>query len=64
MLDRTVERFDVQPSRLVADAGYGLVEIQCALLNARRHAIGLTVITWLCKTERRFCTFLNEPGRA
>jgi hypothetical protein len=27
MLDRTVEQFDVQPSRLVADAGYGSAEM-------------------------------------
>jgi hypothetical protein len=27
MLDRTAERFDVQPSRLVADAGYGSPEM-------------------------------------
>ena len=34
MLDRTVERFDARPSRLVADAGYGSAEMQGALLNA------------------------------
>jgi hypothetical protein len=35
MLDRTVEQFDVQPSRLVADAGYGSAEMLGWLVDER-----------------------------
>jgi Transposase DDE domain len=35
MLDRTAERFDVQPSRLVADAGYGSAEMLGWLVDER-----------------------------
>jgi IS5 family transposase len=35
MLDRTAEQFDVQPSRLVADAGYGSAEMLGWLVNER-----------------------------
>jgi transposase len=35
MLDRTAEQFDVQPSRLVADAGYGSAEMLGWLVDER-----------------------------
>ena len=35
MLDRTAEEFDVQPSRLVADAGYGSAEMLGWLVDER-----------------------------
>jgi hypothetical protein len=35
MLDRTAEQFDVAPSRLVADAGYGLAEMIGWLVDER-----------------------------
>ena len=35
MLDRTAERFDVTPSRLVADAGYGSAEMVGWLVDQR-----------------------------
>ena len=35
MLDRTAEQFDVQPSRLVADAGYGSAEMLGWLVEER-----------------------------
>ena len=36
MLDRTAEQFDVTPSRLVADAGYGSAEMVGWLVDERR----------------------------
>jgi hypothetical protein len=35
MLDRTAEQFDVHPSRLVADAGYGSAEMPGGLVEER-----------------------------
>jgi hypothetical protein len=35
MLDRTAEQFDVAPSRLVADAGYGSAEMIGWLVDER-----------------------------
>ena len=35
MLDRTAEQFDIHPSRLVADAGYGSDEMLGWLLDER-----------------------------
>ena len=35
MLDRTAEQFDVTPSRLVADAGYGSAEMVGWLVDKR-----------------------------
>jgi hypothetical protein len=36
MLDCTVEQFDVDPSRLVADAGYGSAEMLGWLVDGSR----------------------------
>jgi hypothetical protein len=35
MIDRTAEQFDVTPSRLVADAGYGSAEMVAWLVGER-----------------------------
>ena len=54
MLDRTVEQFDVTPSRLVADGGYGSAEMVGWLVDERGIEPHVKLID---KTERTDGTF-------
>ena len=58
MLDRTAEQFDLAPSRLVADAGYGSAEMIEWLVDER----GIEPhVKLMDKSERKDGTFSREP---
>ena len=58
MLDRTAERLDVTPSRLLADAGYGSAEMVGWLVDER----GIEPqVKLMDKSERMDGTFSREP---
>ena len=58
MLDRTAEQFEVAPSRLVADAGYGSAEMIGWLVDER----GIEPhVKLMDKSERTDGTFSREP---
>ena len=58
MLDRTAEQFDLAPSRLVADAGYGSAEMIGWLVDER----GIEPhVKLMDKSERTDGTFSREP---
>src|SRR6202453_62624 len=58
MLDRTTEQFDITPSRLVADAGYGSAEMIEWLVDER----GIEPhVKLMDKSERTDGTFSREP---
>ena len=58
MLDRTAERLDVTPSRLVADAGYGSADMVGWLVDER----GIEPhVKLMDKSERSDGTFSREP---
>src|SRR5215472_13337404 len=54
MLDRTAEQFDVQPSRLVADAGYGSAEMLGWLVDERGIEPHVKVIDMSERTDATF----------
>src|ERR1700729_3766705 len=58
MLDRTAEQFEVAPSRLVADAGYGSAEMIGWLVDERGIEPHVNLID---KSERTDGTFSREP---
>jgi len=58
MLDRTAGRFDVTPSRLVADGGYGSAEMIGWLVDERGIEPHVRLID---KAERTDGTFSREP---
>jgi hypothetical protein len=58
MLDRTAEQFDVTPSRLVADGGYGSAEMVGWLVDDRGIEPHVNLID---KGERTDGTFSREP---
>jgi Transposase DDE domain len=58
MLDRTAEQFDVTPSRLVADGGYGSAEMVGWLVDERGIEPHVNLID---KSERTDGTFSREP---
>jgi hypothetical protein len=58
MLDRTAEQFDVTPSRLVADGGYGSAEMVGWLVDERGIEPHVNLID---KAERTDGTFSREP---
>jgi IS5 family transposase len=58
MLDRTAEQFDVTPSRLVADGGYGSAEMIGWLVGERGIEPHVKLID---KAERTDGTFSREP---
>jgi hypothetical protein len=53
MLDRKAEQFDVTPSRLVADGGYGSAEMDKRVIEPH--------VKLIDKAERRNGTFSREP---
>jgi Transposase DDE domain len=58
MLDRTAEQFDLAPSRLVADAGYGSAEMIGWLVDER----GIEPhVKLMDKSERTDGAFSREP---
>src|SRR5277367_4539502 len=58
MLDRTAEQFDLAPSRLVADAGYGSAKMIEWLVDKR----GIEPhVKLMDKSERKDGTFSREP---
>ncbi len=58
MLDRTAEQFDLTPSRLVADGGYGSAEMVGWLVDERGIEPHVNLID---KSERTDGTFSREP---
>ena len=60
MLDRTAEQFDVTPSRLVADGGYGSAEMVGWLREVDERGIEPHV-NLIDKAERTDGTFSGEP---
>ena len=58
MIDRTAEQFDVTPSRLVADGGYGSAEMVGWLVDERGIEPHVNLID---KSERTDGTFSREP---
>jgi hypothetical protein len=58
MLDRTAEQFDLTPTRLVADAGYGSAEMVGWLVDER----GIEPhVKLMDKSQRKDGTFSREP---
>ena len=58
MLDRTAEQFDLTPSRLVADGGYGSADMVGWLVDERGIEPHVNLID---KSERTDGTFSREP---
>jgi hypothetical protein len=58
MLDRTAEQFDLTPSRLVADGGYGSADMVGWLVDERGIEPHVNLID---KAERTDGTFSREP---
>jgi len=58
MLDRTAEQFDLTPSRLVADGGYGSADMVGWLVDERGIEPHVKLID---KAERTDGTFSREP---
>src|SRR5271163_4819594 len=58
MLDRTAEQFDLTPSRLVADGGYGSAEMVGWLVDERGIEPHVNLVD---KSERTDGTFSREP---
>jgi hypothetical protein len=58
MLDRTAEQFDLTPSRLVADGGYGSAEMVGWLVDERGIEPHVNLID---NAERTDGTFSREP---
>ena len=54
MLDRTAEQFDVTPSRLVADAGYGSAEMVGWLVDERGIEPHVKLMDKAERTDERF----------
>jgi hypothetical protein len=64
MLDRTAAQFDVQPSRLVADAGYGSAEMVGWLVDERGIEPHVKVFDKSERLDGTFCatTSLTTPN--
>ena len=60
MLDRTAEQFDVTPSRLVADGGYGSAEMVGWLVDERGIEPHVKLIDKAERTDGAI--FMSVPG--